>query len=190
LTLDKWEQEAFDILSALGNQKVNSIFEVQYNADAPNAAKRPSSKSDRTEKERWITAKYVAKHYVCNPEQMENYGSPVIKRRFWQACSQKNLFAALQAIAMGATVDFENPDNQLQQTPLLSAIEANDSMMIQFLLSWNADIKATDTAGYGVLHYAVRAANMKLVEALLKRNIKYDLKAKDGKVCLFMLIFE
>lgn len=190
LTLDKWEPEAFEIMLALGNQKVNDIFERNYGASNQqniavnsDSSKRPSAKSERAEKERWITAKYVAKHFVCSPDQMENYGSAAIKRQFWQSCQQRDLVTALQALAMGATVDYdENPSVPGKQTPLLHAIQSNDALMIQFLLSWNADLKVTDADGYGALHYAVKAANMKLTESLLKRNIKFDLKAKDGKV--------
>ncbi len=65
--MDKWDTESVDIVTRLGNQVVNLIYEAGYTG-RDNDITKPDPESDRQAKERWCVAKYVAKAFVRTPQ--------------------------------------------------------------------------------------------------------------------------
>jgi Arf-GAP/coiled-coil/ANK repeat/PH domain-containing protein len=61
LTLDFWEPEILKVMAELGNTISNKIYEAQVHEIV---AKRATTDSDKTERENWIKAKYVAKAFI------------------------------------------------------------------------------------------------------------------------------
>lgn len=100
---------------------------------------------------------------------------------FWDAAAQSDLPKALQYLAEGAAVDYKHPGHH-SQTPLHKAVEANDDVVVEFLLQWFADVNQTDCNGWTALHYAAASNNVRLVLSLLRRHAKADAQDNDGKV--------
>lgn len=174
LKLDKLEPEIIDIMAALGNQTVNRIFESGYSSESDEIQK-PNPKSDRTEKEKWIHAKYVHKKFLTPiPEETD------LNNILWEAIKHANFEAALAAIIGGASVNYKN-ENSSGKTPLMMSIENLSDASIQFLLQWNADIHLADNNGNTAIHYAVMTGQEKYIKLLLKRNAVCDVKNNDGK---------
>lgn len=61
LTLDAWEPEQIKLMTELGNELVNGILEAKV--DSVNA-KKPTSQSNRGERETWIKGKYSHHKFV------------------------------------------------------------------------------------------------------------------------------
>ncbi|KAI3657938.1 hypothetical protein MP638_000250 [Amoeboaphelidium occidentale] len=174
LKLDKLEPEIIDIMAALGNQTVNRIFESGYSLESDEILK-PNPKSDRTEKEKWIHAKYVHKKFLTPiPEETD------LNNILCEAIKHANFEAALAAIIGGASVNYKN-ENSSGKTPLMMSIENLSDASIQFLLQWNADIHLADNNGNTAIHYAVMTGQEKYIKLLLKRNAVCDAKNNDGK---------
>uniref|UniRef100_A0A670YXL6 Arf-GAP with coiled-coil, ANK repeat and PH domain-containing protein n=1 Tax=Pseudonaja textilis TaxID=8673 RepID=A0A670YXL6_PSETE len=70
LTLDAWEPELVKLMTVLGNQVINQIYEARV--EEMNM-KRPQPGSPRSEKEAWIRAKYVEKKFIT---KFPNAGMP------------------------------------------------------------------------------------------------------------------
>lgn len=104
-----------------------------------------------------------------------------LHQAFWDAAAQSDLPKALQYLAEGAAVDYKHPGHH-SQTPLHKAVEANDDVVVEFLLQWFADVNQTDGNGWTALHYAAASNNVRLVLSLLRRHAKADAQDNDGKV--------
>ncbi|KAI3652769.1 hypothetical protein MP228_002194 [Amoeboaphelidium protococcarum] len=174
LLLDKWEQESYDMMIMLGNQKVNEIYEALYSPDT-SSVKKATVKSDRLEKEKWIAAKYVNKKFVNQAPIAE------LQQSLWEAFDLKDIGRLLSCIAQGCPVDSRNSSGQ---TILLAAIERNDQLMKHFALVWNADIKVVDRDNNSTLHYAIMSGDQKFVQYLLKRRIDCNIKNAGGKLAI------
>uniref|UniRef100_A0A8C5SF01 Arf-GAP with coiled-coil, ANK repeat and PH domain-containing protein n=1 Tax=Laticauda laticaudata TaxID=8630 RepID=A0A8C5SF01_LATLA len=75
LTLDAWEPELVKLMTVLGNQVINQIYEARV--EEMNM-KRPQPGSSRSEKEAWIRAKYVEKKFIT---KFPNAGIPLSRCR-------------------------------------------------------------------------------------------------------------
>lgn len=75
VTLDAWEPELLKVMSELGNETVNSIYEAEVDE---NVAVRATPQCNRTSRENWIKAKYISKCFVKKLELRE--GQPAEKK--------------------------------------------------------------------------------------------------------------
>ncbi|EPZ35948.1 ArfGap-domain-containing protein [Rozella allomycis CSF55] len=167
LNLDHFEPEPLQLLSLLGNEKVNKYFEHSLDLQT-----KPRENSDRILKETFIKQKYVQKLFVD-----ARTPDPTL---FWESIVLGDFLTALVQLNSGVSVDWPNP-NFNNQTSLMYAIQRHDSISVDFLLNWNADTQLTDDNGWTALHYAADTNNVKQIVNLINKNAKWDIKDKSGR---------
>ncbi|KAF9973115.1 Arf-GAP with coiled-coil, ANK repeat and PH domain-containing protein 2 [Actinomortierella ambigua] len=183
LNLDKWETEAVGVMLALGNEKTNSVFEAKLNAGGEE--RWITVNSERPEKERFIVAKYIKKEFIEDGESRKEFLTRSVHEVFWTAMDCSDFPEALRCLALGANVDYKNPDHN-SMTALHRAIARKDDTAVEFLFQWYSDINATDGAGWSPLHHAIAKDNSKALSQLVRRNAKYDVLNRDGQTPLEM----
>lgn len=69
ITLDAWEPEIVKVMSEIGNDVVNKIYESNLSENDENFDKiqRANCDSDNTVREAWIKAKYVQRSFIIAP---------------------------------------------------------------------------------------------------------------------------
>jgi hypothetical protein len=162
----------------LGNARINRIYEASYD---PSKMKRATAKSERSERERWISSKYVGRLFVMTDALKAEAEKRSYDERFWDACEAGDFLKAILYLALGAHVDFAHPGHD-DQSALHRAIARKDAAMIQFLMFWNANLSMADRNGWTPLHFVVNSSNTKLLTLLLKRNVDISCKTVDNKV--------
>ncbi|KAH8552778.1 hypothetical protein BGW37DRAFT_271523 [Umbelopsis sp. PMI_123] len=178
VTLDKWETESIEIMLLLGNVKTNEIFEARLISQQQERPVSPAS--SRAEKTSFITDKYVHKKYVAEVSSEETDG---LNNEFWKAIKNPNLHTALRCLALGANINYRNPDEKLY-TALHTAVLQEDIIMVEFLLQWFCDVNEKDENGWTALHHAAAENNVRFVLTLLRRHAKPDIKCNNGKTAL------
>ncbi|KAF9165892.1 Arf-GAP with coiled-coil, ANK repeat and PH domain-containing protein 2 [Actinomortierella ambigua] len=183
LNLDKWETEAVGVMLALGNEKTNSVFEAKILSGSEE--RWITVNSDRPEKERFIVAKYIKKEFIEGGEAQKEFLTRSVHEVFWTAMDCSDFPEALRCLALGANVDYKNPDHN-STTALHRAIARKDDIAVEFLFQWYSDINAADGSGWSPLHHAIAKDNSKALSQLVRRNAKYDVLNKDGQTPLEM----
>jgi ankyrin repeat protein len=100
---------------------------------------------------------------------------------FWNSIREGKIKEALKWCVLGADINWKNPEMS-NRSPLLEASRRNEIHVVEFLFQWSADIHATDDDGWTVLHHAVKNNNVRLFILLIKKNVKFLHKDKNGKV--------
>lgn len=180
IALDKWETEAIEVMLRLGNTVANKVFENTIPADMQPF--RIHADSNRSERDLWITEKYVKRSFVASPADPDT-----LNQQFWDAATQSNLPRALECLAQGADVDYRNEAEE-RQTAMHKAVQQGDEVVVEFLLQWSSDVNQVDANGWTGLHYAAAANNVRLVLTLLKRHAKADTTDASGKTALDLAV--
>uniref|UniRef100_A0A670YXV1 Arf-GAP with coiled-coil, ANK repeat and PH domain-containing protein n=1 Tax=Pseudonaja textilis TaxID=8673 RepID=A0A670YXV1_PSETE len=203
LTLDAWEPELVKLMTVLGNQVINQIYEARV--EEMNM-KRPQPGSPRSEKEAWIRAKYVEKKFITKfpnagmPPSRSN--EPPEQRRsprprapppsedlrhlhpgallYRAASAPPSLPTMSDALAHGADVNWVNTAQE-SRTPLLQAVAANSLLACEFLLQNGANVNQSDSKGQGPLHYATILGHTGLACLFLKRGANMNAVDGEGK---------
>ncbi|KAI9026877.1 hypothetical protein DFJ74DRAFT_522734 [Hyaloraphidium curvatum] len=177
LTLDHWTPEATEVMAALGNERVNAIFEAVLgprSADGVDLV-RPPRKAERDVLEKYITAKYVAKQYMkdLNPEETVE----TLTQKLWDAVAEGDLATSLQLLAWGAAINLRNIDEQ-GRTLLHHTVRSGTcgEHVIDFLLLQGAEVDLQDDLGFTALHYAVQMGNLRAALVLLRRGASLSVR--------------
>merc|ERR1712228_611546 len=64
LALDSLSKREADLFLALGNERMNLIWEKEYNNSQKSELQRPKPDSDRATREKWIKSKYIDKQFL------------------------------------------------------------------------------------------------------------------------------
>ncbi|KAF9917932.1 Arf-GAP with coiled-coil, ANK repeat and PH domain-containing protein 2 [Lobosporangium transversale] len=179
LNLDKWETETVGIMLKLGNEKTNNIFEAEILNGIEE--RYVSVNSDRAEKERFIIAKYIKKEFLLT--DTKEFLTRSVHEAFWEAMDVSDYCEALRCLAMGANIDHHNEDHG-SMTALHRAIIRRDDVAVEFLFQWYCDINATDREGWAALHHAVANDNQKVLNNLIKKHARYDVRNKNHQTAL------
>lgn len=70
LTLDDWEPEIVKVMTELGNDAINEIYEANYNDESQ--IQRATSDCDTSVREMWIKQKYIDKTFVIPIDQLKD----------------------------------------------------------------------------------------------------------------------
>lgn len=62
--LDAWEPEIIKVMTELGNDIVNSIYESNYDENTTNSIQRATHGCDNITREAWIKAKYIERTFI------------------------------------------------------------------------------------------------------------------------------
>ncbi|KAL6066153.1 phosphatidylinositol-3,4,5-trisphosphate binding [Balamuthia mandrillaris] len=170
ITLDDLPHETLELLKALGNPLLNSIWEANLTGH-PSGMQKPSPKDDRNTKEAFIIAKYRSKEFV-SPLPKEN-----INKLLFEASSRGDLNKMLQCIAQeggAAAVNFVN-ESEKGRMPLHAASLAGHLLAVQLLILNDATLHAKDKDGCTALDLA---ANNDIIQLLSENGSE---RSKGGR---------
>jgi hypothetical protein len=133
------------MMLALGNDKVNSIYESALPLDI----KKPDSETDRPTREAFIKMKYQEKKFVekgvLKPAELN--------KKLYQASKTGDLAEVLKSITLGADINYQNELEDLK-TPLHVAIIEGQVTSVMLLCQNRANVNALDAKGWTPMHYA------------------------------------
>jgi hypothetical protein len=185
-----WAQQ--ELLQALGNARVNAIFEAAYHkaggaagsAEAAAAVSKPKPTADRVARERWVKAKYVDKAFVVPlsappvpvPPDAEAGPTPpptpgaLLAPLLFTAIDVDDAPQLLHALVCGADPNWHHPTHE-RRTALHYAITYNDIILTELLVSYGAKLSGElDERAWTPLHTAAFQADSKMIELLLLRG--------------------
>ncbi|CAL8374622.1 unnamed protein product [Gadus morhua 'NCC'] len=167
LTLDSWEPEQLKLLSLLGNDAINRIYEATCSEQGTN---KPHPHSPRAEKETWIRDKYVEKRFVEKRHSEDvGRGTEEAGHALYKGALLGDVVAMAAALSQGAEVNRRQPEEE-NRTPLMAAAIGGSLPACDYLLNNGANVNHRDQAGRGALHTAVSRGHTGQVCLLLKRG--------------------
>ena len=161
LELDEWSTEYVQVMTAIGNHLLNSIYEANLEMPKPNA------NSSREEKEKFVRAKYEAKLFFPKLEIECSIGKELVDAVSKQDIRRVLMFLALSKID---DINFLNYNKNC----LHIAAEKSNLVILQLLIWYGGDVNSIDDSGKNVLHYAKISNSMDCIQ-LLKFNGSIDI---------------
>uniref|UniRef100_A0A2K6MR77 ArfGAP with GTPase domain, ankyrin repeat and PH domain 2 n=1 Tax=Rhinopithecus bieti TaxID=61621 RepID=A0A2K6MR77_RHIBE len=146
LDLDDWPRELTLVLTAIGNDTANHVWESDTRGRA-----KPTRDSSREERESWIRAKYEQLLFLAPLSTTEE----PLGRQLWAAVQAQDVATVLLLLAHArhGPLDTSVEDPQLR-SPLHLAAELAHVVITQLLLWYGADVAARDAQGRTALFYA------------------------------------
>jgi hypothetical protein len=178
LMLDSLSERESSLLLALGNDKVNSIWEEGMSQQR--GWVKPTEVADRKMRETWIKSKYMWKGFLdFSAVDALNEDERTLKysRDLFDAASKVDLYGSLFALSHGGRVEWKCADHSgktaLHACALAKREEGKDWQAIElaeFLLQNGAQIDAHDDLAHGVLDCAlIGNAEIEMVEYLTSK---------------------
>lgn len=177
LTLDSLHHETKAYILALGNSRLNDIFNPDILTAIPTSfGERLHPNSTRKEREAWIKAKYIEKIFV------ETYRGPSIQNDLVAAIKQQDLPLCMKLYAQGANLNYSY-ESDCSRSPLHYGADGGNALLMTFLLQNGANANGKDSTGMTPLHVAA-SGNVSTAAVLCRLRAKVDATDNQGKTPL------
>ncbi|XP_018413778.1 PREDICTED: arf-GAP with GTPase, ANK repeat and PH domain-containing protein 1 isoform X5 [Nanorana parkeri] len=160
LDLDVWPPELIKVMSAIGNELANSVWEGSSQGHV-----KPCSESPREEKERWIRAKYEQKLFLA-PLSCRDLP---LGQQLLRATAEEDLRTVILLLAHGSREEVnETCGEGDRRTSLHLACRKGSVVLVQLLIWYGVDVMARDIHGNTALAYAKQAVTPEVRELLMQ----------------------